>query len=60
MKLLQAYRKAKKEGYAAPLPLIFWRLIWFIPYKLSLALTCLITGLVWGKEAAIQLWREGS
>ena len=60
MKLLRAYRRAKREGYAAPVPLIIWRLLWFVPYKLSLFLACFMTALVWGPESAKELWKAGS
>lgn len=38
--------------------LIIWKLIWFVPFKISVLITCLFALIGFGKYAALTIWRE--
>lgn len=37
---------------------ILWKLIWFIPFKISVLITCLFALLGFGWYAAERIWKE--
>jgi hypothetical protein len=52
--------EARRQGNLAPLHLIVWRMLWFLPYRACLALACLMCALCWGLYAAQKLWEAGT
>lgn len=59
--LIKEYKNAKAQG----IPLhawyvILWRLLMFVPYRVSLVLTCALAACTWGKYAAEEIWKAGT
>jgi hypothetical protein len=44
----------------APPHIIVWKLFWYVPYKISLAIACMFCALGFGLDSASELWEQGS
>lgn len=46
------------DNYYAPVYVIAWRVIWFIPMQLARIVFCACAAMAWGLDAGKMAWRD--